>query len=268
MQSKKTLLALLVDGLSIVRRVYEAIPGDDSPERATGAVKSSLSSFGKILARHEPTHALLAFDAEGPTWRHELFPDYRATRAPMPPPLREALPSLYEKLEQMGLTTISQEGVEAEDTLATAFYSWNKSFQHAPAVVVSSDKDLMQLVGHGALFWDHFRNCWIDTAWIEKRFGVKPEQMHDFLALLGDQTDGVPGVPRIGKATAARLLREYHSLDAVLDAAEQIGGKQGESLRHNYGIARLSRALVSFKTDKPIQRTWADFRVTPYRPSP
>lgn len=243
---------LLVDGLNVVRRVYEANPAPDSDDKAKGAVKSSLSSLRRALRELDPTHALLAFDAGGHTWRHALYDRYREGRKPMPEPLRNALPSLYEQLRNDGWATRCIEGVEADDVIVTAAHRvQGKPFK---VTVLSTDKDLLVLLRlAGVQVRDHFKPEWRDVAWCEKKFGVGPALLADYLALMGDAVDGIPGVEGVGQKTAAKLLLEHGGLEAVLQAAEaghsSTKGKLGEKLRAQAAMARLSRQLVGFKTD-------------------
>lgn len=250
---------LLVDGLSLVRRVYEAVPGDDGPEKVEGALKSSWQSIQRALREHTPTHFLAAFDVEGPTWRHALYPAYQADRTPMPAGLRAALPSFLRRLDDGGLRSISVPGVEADDTLATlSVKAVQRGFR---TVVLSSDKDLCQLVASGVLLRDHFKAEWRDEDWIQAKFGVPACLIGDYLALMGDAADGVPGVASVGKTRAAALLAEFGNLEGVLEASVSIKGKLGEQLRSSHEIARLSRALVSLKMDVVIGVTPNEMRV-------
>ena len=246
---------LAIDGLNILRRVFEANPDPDATQKAEAASRNALSSFRRLLADHAPTHVLPAFDAGGHTWRHELYPAYRANRAPMPVELRDRLPEFFEALESLGLHVVSLPGVEADDVIATGVLRWLAEGR-GDAIVATTDKDLHVLIEHGALMWDHFKGEWHDAAWVEAKFGVTPAQLPDFLALMGDATDGVPGVSRIGGKKAAQLLRAYGSLDAVMAGAGILKDRLGEQLRREKKQAYLSRALVQLKTDVTLGVTW------------
>jgi protein Xni len=246
---------LAIDGLNIVRRVYEASPEPDSPEKADIALRHALSSFRKLLGAHAPTHVLAAFDAGGSTWRHVLYPRYREQRAPMPSDLRAALPSFHARLADMGLQVLVLPEVEADDVIATGVLRWLAEGR-GEAIIASTDKDLHGLIAHGALVWDHFKGEWHDAAWVQKKFGVPPELMTDLLALMGDVTDGVPGVSKIGMKTAAKLLNAYGDLDAVMAGAGILKTPVGERLRAERDILALSRQLVSLKTDVRLGVTW------------
>lgn len=258
----ETLHLMLVDGLNVVRRVYEANPAPDSKEKADAAVRSSLGSFRRALEEHKPTHVLAPFDYGGRTWRHELFADYRKKRKPMPQELRDVLPTLYDKLAAMGIATLSIAGVEADDVVAAVFFRWVEA-KGLPVTILSTDKDLTALVAHGARVRDHFKPEWRDATWVQNKFFVSPDRMHDLLALMGDSSDDVPGVPGVAVKTAAKLLNEYGSLDGVLQAAGSIKGKLGENLRTSVELVRLSRKLVDFKTDMTLGLTWNALRYKP-----
>lgn len=246
---------LAIDGLNIVRRVYEASPEPDSDLKASIALRHAFSSFRNVLDAHAPTHVLAAFDYGGETWRHALYPRYREHRAPMPAVLREALPEFQERLRAAGVPVAMLPGVEADDVVATCVMRWLQE-NRGEAIVATTDKDLHVLIAHGALVWDHFKNEWHDDAWVRNKFGVAPELLHDLLALMGDATDGVPGVSKIGMKTAARLLNAYGSLDAVMAGAGILKTPLGERLRAEREILYLSRQLVELKTDVRLGVTW------------
>ncbi|MDN4061542.1 5'-3' exonuclease H3TH domain-containing protein [Massilia sp. YIM B02769] len=246
---------LAIDGLNIVRRVYEASPEPDSDLKASIALRHAFSSFRNVLEVHAPTHVLAAFDYGGETWRHALYSRYREHRAPMPAVLREALPEFQERLRTAGVPVAMLPGVEADDVVATCVMRWLRE-NRGEAIVATTDKDLHVLIAHGALVWDHFKNEWHDDAWVRNKFGVAPELLHDLLALMGDATDGVPGVSKIGMKTAARLLNAYGSLDAVMAGAGILKTPLGERLRAERDILYLSRQLVELKTDVRLGVTW------------
>jgi DNA polymerase-1 len=246
---------LAIDGLNIVRRVYEASPEPDSDLKAEIALRHALSSFRHLINGHEPTHVLPAFDFGGRTWRHDLYEGYREGRTPMPDPLRAALPGFYETLVKIGLQPVCLPGVEADDVIGTAVMRWLGEGR-GDAVVASTDKDLHCLIAHGALVWDHFKGEWHDTAWVENKWGVPPEQLPDLLALMGDATDSIPGVSRVGQKTAAKLLRTYGTLDAIMAGAGILKDTLGETLRKEREMLYLSRQLVQLKTDVKVGVSW------------
>ena len=246
---------LAIDGLNIVRRVYEASPEPDSQEKATTALRHALSSFRKLLGAHVPTHVLAAFDFGGPTWRHALYPRYRENRAAMPSYLRDALPAFHVRLNEMGMQVVMIPEVEADDVIGTGVLRWLAEGR-GDAIIASTDKDLHGLIAHGALVWDHFKGEWHDDAWVRHKFGVAPELLVDLLALMGDVTDGVPGVSKVGMKTAAKLLNAYGNVDAVMAGAGILKTPIGERLRAEREMLYLSRQLVELKTDVRLGVTW------------
>jgi DNA polymerase-1 len=246
---------LAIDGLNIVRRVYEASPEPDSDLKASIALRHAFSSFRTLIEAHAPTHVLAAFDYGGSTWRHALYPRYREHRAPMPSCLRDALPDFHQSLARVGVRAVTVPEVEADDVIGTGVLRWLAEAR-GDAVVATTDKDLHALIANGALVWDHFKGEWHDDAWVRQRFGVAPERLHDLLALMGDATDGVPGVSKVGMKTAARLLNAYGDLDAVMAGAGILKTPLGERLRAGREILYLSRQLVELKTDVRLGVTW------------
>jgi 5'-3' exonuclease len=246
---------LAIDGLHIVRRVYEANTETEPALKADTALRHALSSFRKLLATHHPTHALAAFDAGGHTWRHDIHPGYRCGHEPAPGELQQRLPGFQAQLQTLGLAVVTAPEVEADDIIATAALRWLKE-DRGEAVIASTDKDLHQLIAHGALLWDHFKGEWHDRAWVETKFGVAPEMLPELLALVGDKSDGIPGVSKIGVKTAARLLHNYGSLEGVLAGAGILMNPLGERLRKERTLLELSQQLVALKTDARLGVTW------------
>ncbi|AKU23618.1 5'-3' exonuclease [Massilia sp. MB5] len=246
---------LAIDGLNIVRRVYEASPEPDSAEKAETALRHALSSFRNLITDHRPSHVLPAFDFGGATWRHTLYAGYREGRDPMPAPLRAALPQFYAKLQGLGLHPVSLPDVEADDVIGTVVLRWLGEGR-GEAIVASTDKDLHCLIDNGALLWDHFKSEWHDHGWVERKWGVSAAQLPDLLALMGDATDSIPGVSKVGAKTAAKLLRTYGSLDAIMAGAGILKDTLGETLRKERDMLYLSRQLVQLKTDVRIGVSW------------
>ncbi|TFW23419.1 5'-3' exonuclease [Duganella callida] len=246
---------LAIDGLNIVRRVYEASPEPDSPEKADIALRHALSSLRNLINDHQPTHLIAAFDYGGRTWRHDLYAGYREGRAPMPSVLREALTPFYDRLRDIGVQVVSLPEVEADDVIGTVVLRWLTEGR-GEATVASTDKDLHCLIAHGARVWDHFKGEWHDHAWVEKKWGVPPDQLPDLLALMGDATDSIPGVSKVGAKTAAKLLRTYGTLDAIMAGAGILKDTLGETLRKEREMLYLSRQLVQLKTDVRLGVSW------------
>lgn len=246
---------LAIDGMNIVRRVYEANDETDPAVKAEVALRHALSSFRKLLTTHAPTHVLPVFDAGGRTWRHDLHAAYREHREAPPEALQAGLSGFFAQLQEWGLAPVTVPEVEADDVIATAVLRWLGEAR-GEAIVVSTDKDLHVLIADGALLWDHFRGEWHDAQWVEMKFGVPPALLPDLLALTGDAADGIPGVKKVGVKTAARLLQNYGDIDRVMAGAGILKDALGERLRQDKANLEISRRLVALKTDVRIGVTW------------
>lgn len=251
---------LVIDGLGILRRVYEANPDQDSPEKAEQALQNALASFRKMLAAHNPTHGLAAFGGPASEWRTARWSAYGGQRALLPHILQERLPDFHERLAGMAIKPISIPDAEAKDMIATAVTRWLAEAR-GEAIVVAYDKSLYGLMAAGVKIWDHFKREWRDPAWIEDKYGVPPAMLPDLFALVGDANAGIPGVPKIGMKTAARLLRSYQTLEGVMAGAGILKDALGEKLRKEKDQAFLSRELASLKTDLHLGITWNMLRM-------
>ncbi|HEX9698691.1 MAG TPA: 5'-3' exonuclease H3TH domain-containing protein [Acidobacteriota bacterium] len=209
---------LLVDALNLVRRVYAAQPGDDGPVKAEGAKVSCVQSLQRALNECRPSHAIIVFEGREPGWRHLLFRDYKRGHAPMPEALREALPAYRDAFAAAGVTSFELPRVEADDVVGTL--AVKIAGAGGQAVILSTDKIFLQLLSDRIVVRDHFKQHDLGRAYVVERFGVGPEQLVDLLALAGDSTNNIPGVPGIGVKTAAKLIAEHGTLEAILAAAD------------------------------------------------
>lgn len=244
---------LLVDALNLIRRVYAAQPGDDTPEKAEGARISCKQSLQRALRQTRPTHALIVFEGREPSWRHVLFREYKMNHSPMPEPLEEALPTYREAFASLGVPSFELPKVEADDVIGTLA---NKVAEAGgEAVILSTDKIFLQLLSPQIRVRDHFKPADLDRDYVAERFGVAPESFVDFLAMTGDSTNAIAGVPGIGPKTAVKLLDEFGSLDAVLAAAssaedhDSLSTRLRDKLQDHAEDARLARSLVQLQTD-------------------
>jgi len=244
---------LLVDALNMIRRVYAAQPGDDTPEKADGARISCKQSLQRALRETAPTHAVVVFEGREPSWRHLLFRDYKINHDPMPQALADALPSYREAFREIGVTSFEMPRVEADDVVGTLAVKIAEVGGNA--VILSTDKIYLQLLSDHIGVRDHFKPADLDRAYVAERFGVTPESFVEFLALTGDSTNAIPGVPGIGPKTAAKLLDEFGSLDAILAAAApdaehgSLTPKMRDKLEDHAEDARLAHSLVCLQTD-------------------
>lgn len=243
--------ALLIDGLNLVRRIYAAVPGaEETASHQDGVLHSVSRSAQRALQQLEPSHALCAFDAPGPGWRHDLLPDYKANRPSMPAPLAELLPRIEAAFEEMGIKSVRVEGYEADDVLATIAVKIADNKGHA--VILSTDKSMLSLLREGISVRNHFDERDLDLHYVQQRFAIAPDQIATFLALVGESSQNVPGVKSVGAKTAAKLINEFGSLDAILDAAGDMPGRIGEALRKGEDDARLSLQLMTLKLDVSV----------------
>ncbi|WP_456378063.1 DNA polymerase I [Thiolapillus sp.] len=242
---------ILVDGSSYLFRAFHALPPlANSRGEPTGAIVGVVNMLRKLINDYQPKYMAVVFDAPGKTFRNDLYADYKANRPPAPEELIAQINMLHDIVEAMGLPLLMVEGVEADDVIGTL--TRQAAQQGMTTLVSTGDKDMAQLVdGHVSLI-DTMSNRYLDESGVEEKFGVKPGQIIDYLALVGDASDNIPGVPKCGPKTAAKWLAQYGTLDELTAHADQIKGKIGESLRAALPQLPLSRQLTTIKTDVPL----------------
>ena len=250
MQDTPTLL--LVDGSSYLYRAFHAMPDlradrNDPHSQATGAIRGMVNMLTSLRRDWPTAHAVCVFDAKGPTFRDAIYPEYKATRSPMPDDLRSQIEPIHRLVKLMGWPLLDVPGVEADDVIATLAHV--AAEQGMQVVVSSGDKDLSQLVNERITIIDTMNGKKRDVAGVTEEFGVPPRLMIDFQTLVGDTVDNVPGVAKVGPKTAAKWLMEYGSLDALLAHADDIKGVAGENLRQARDWLATGRRLVSMKID-------------------
>jgi DNA polymerase I len=245
---------VLVDGSSYIYRAFHAMPPLTNPQgEPTGAVYGVINMLRKLLHEVKPTHIAVIFDPKGKTFRHDIYPEYKAHRPPMPDELVAQIEPIHAIIKAMGIPVICIPGIEADDVIATL--AMQAQEQHHHTLISTGDKDMAQLVSPNIHLVNTMTESELDPAGVEEKFGVKPEQIVDYLALMGDTSDNVPGVAKVGPKTAAKWLQEYHSLDAIIENAAQIKGKIGENLRASLAQLPLSKQLVTLKCDVPLDLT-------------
>ena len=239
---------VLIDGSSYLYRAFHALPSlTNSQGEPTGALHGVLTMILKLLRDEQPAHVAVVFDAPGKTFRDEIFADYKANRPPMPDDLRLQVQPILDAVEAMGLPLLRIEGVEADDVIGTLCA---QAEQKGLNVLVSTgDKDLAQLVTDKVTLINTMNDSRLDRDAVKAKFDVYPEQIIDYLALVGDTSDNIPGVPKVGAKTAAKWLNLYDSADGIVEHGEEIKGKVGESMRDNVEMMRLSRDLATIRKD-------------------
>ncbi len=243
---------LLVDGSSYLFRAYHALPELKTRDgRPTGAVRGVVGMLRKLAKDYEGSPIAVVFDAKGKTFRDEIFPQYKANRPPMPGDLAEQIEPIHQIIEAMGLPLIVVEGVEADDVIGTLAAEATRKQRHT--VISTGDKDMAQLVTDHVTLINTMSETAMDRQGVLEKFGVPPELIIDYLALMGDSVDNIPGVPKVGPKTAAKWLNEFGDLDAVIASAHDIKGKVGENLRASLDQLPLSRTLTTIKCDVALE---------------
>ena len=251
---------VLVDGSSYLFRAYHALPDlQTSGGLHTGAVRGVISMLRKLAKDYAGSPIAVIFDAKGKTFRHELFADYKANRPPMPDDLAEQIQPIHELIAAMGLPLIVEPNVEADDVIGTL--AAQATLLQRDTVVSTGDKDMAQLVTDHVTLVNTMTDTTMDRAGVVDKFGVPPELIVDYLALVGDSVDNIPGVPKCGPKTAVKWLTQYGDLDGVLAAAESVGGKVGENLRATAEQLPMSRELATIKCDVDLAVGIADLDV-------
>jgi DNA polymerase-1 len=254
MSTKQSRPFLLVDGSSYLYRAWH-VPNlqrlTNSRGEATGAVYGVINMLRSLLADYAPEFMAVVFDARGKNFRHEMYAAYKANRPPMPEELAAQVGPLHELVRALGLPLLQVTGVEADDVIGTL--AAGAAEQGMETVISTGDKDMAQLVGPHVTLVNTMSGTTLDRAGVEEKFGVPPERIIDYLALTGDSSDNIPGVPRVGPKTAARWLRTYGTLDGVIAHASEIKGKVGESLRDHLDTLSLARELTAIRCDLELE---------------
>ena len=248
----------VIDGSSYLYRAYHAMPPlSTSSGQPTGAVKGVTNMLMNLKKESDESPIVVVFDAKGKTFRNEIYSEYKANRPPMPDELRDQLKPVKDICKAIGFPLIEIEGVEADDVIAT-ITRMAKDAQFK-CVVSSLDKDLMQLVEDpDTTLMNTMKNEIFDEAKVFEKFGVKPNQIRDMLALVGDTSDNIPGVPKVGQKTAAKWLIEYGDLEAIKENADAIKGVVGENLRNSLNDLDRNLELVSLKEDLDLGFSFDD----------
>ncbi len=245
---------ILVDGSGYLYRAFHALPPlSNSKGEPTGAVLGVLNMLNKMIKEESPDRIAVVFDAPGRTFRDDLFEQYKAHRAPMPDDLRSQVQPLYDTVAAMGLPLLRVPGVEADDVIGTLAKQGAASGYEV--LISTGDKDMAQLVGPQIGLINTMTNSRLDRGGVKAKFDVFPEQIVDYLALVGDSSDNIPGITGVGPKTAAKWLGQYQTLDGLIAHAGDIGGKVGENLRKELEMLELSRKLATIDTSLTLDVT-------------
>ncbi|MGV6826347.1 MAG: DNA polymerase I [bacterium] len=242
---------ILVDGSSYLFRAYHALPPlTNSRGEPTGAIVGVINMLRKLIDEYHPEHIGVVFDTPGKTFRDDLYAEYKANRPPAPDDLVAQIEPLYDIIRAMGLPLLLESGVEADDVIGTL--ATQAAEQGMATLISTGDKDMAQLVNDHVTLINTMSDTVTDADGVMAKFGVRPDQIIDFLALMGDTVDNIPGVPKCGPKTAAKWLAQFDTLDAVMANSDQVKGKIGESLRATLPQLPLSRELTTIKIDVPL----------------
>ena len=248
---------VLVDGSSYLYRAFHALPRlSTSRGEPTGALHGVLTMLAKLVRENPSARIGVVFDAPGRTFRDDLYEEYKANRPPMPEELRPQVEPLVDAVRSMGLPLLRIDGVEADDVIGTLCRQ--AATRGLDVLVSTSDKDMAQLVDDHVTLVNTMTDSVLDRDGVKAKFDVFPEQIIDYLGLVGDSSDNIPGVPRVGPKTAAKWLNEYGDADNIVEHAADIGGKVGESLREHLGQLDLSRELATIRLDVELPVTLDD----------
>ncbi len=252
---------VLVDGSSYLFRAFHALPPlTNKKGEPTGAMLGVINMLRRLLENYHPTHMAVVFDAKGKTFRNDMYAEYKATRPPMPDDLRAQIEPLHEIIRTMGLPLLSISGVEADDVIGTL--SDQAAKQGRKVIISTSDKDLAQLVNEHVTLINTMSNTTLDIEGVVEKFGVPPNRIIDYLALVGDTSDNIPGVVKCGPKTAVKWLGLYDSFEGVVAHADEVKGKIGENLRAAIPTLPLSYELATIKLDVELEQTIDELVIT------
>ena len=254
MTNSSTKPLILVDGSSYLFRAFHAIRElSNSKGQPTNAIYGVINMVRKLISEYQPESMVVIFDAKGKTFRNDLYADYKANRPPMPDELRSQIEPIHKIIRAMGIPMLVIDGVEADDVIGTLCQQ--ASELKMETLVSTGDKDMAQLVNEHVTLINTMTDTLMTPETVVEKFGVKPEQIIDYLALMGDSADNIPGVPKCGPKTAAKWLAAYGSLDEVMANADQVKGKIGENLRNSLEFLPLSQQLATIKCDVELPFT-------------
>lgn len=253
---------VLVDGSSYLYRAFH-IPNlqdlHNSEGMPTGAIRGVISMLKRLLGNENPSHIAVVFDAKGKTFRHDMYKEYKANRPPMPDELQVQIEPLHDTVRALGLPLISESGVEADDVIGTL--AKQAAEQGHEVLISTGDKDMAQLVNNRVTLVNTMTDTKMNIAGVVEKFGVAPHQIIEYLALMGDKSDNIPGVPSVGPKTAAKWLNEYETLDEIVKNADAIKGKVGEKFRAHLDQLPMSVDLTTIRCDLELSTSIDELKI-------
>ena len=251
---------ILVDGSYYLFRCFHGLPPLSNQDGLpTNATRGVLNALGKLIKKYKPTHMAVAFDTKAPTFRHKLSDLYKAHRPPMDDDLRVQIPYIHEMIEKLGISLIKIDGFEADDIIGTL--ARNACMQGYPVVISTGDKDMAQLVNDCVILEDSFKDKITDVAGVFDKFGVHNTQIADYLTLMGDSSDGIAGIPKVGAKTASKLLGEYGNIEGILANVANIKGMVGQKIAEHQDEIPLNRTLATIVTDLQLPISFDELRL-------
>ena len=257
-KSKKNFI--IVDGSSYLYRAYYALPHlKNSKGQNTGAIFGVTNMLLKLLKTYNPQHLCMVFDAKGKNFRHTLYKDYKRNRKPMPVELSEQVQPIMDFIRSLGIKILQIPDVEADDVIATLAHNKQKNVE---VIISSGDKDLAQLVNKNVTLINSMDDKVLDIDGVYKKFGVYPKQMFDYLVLVGDTSDDIPGVENIGPKTAIKLLNDFETLEGIFKNIDKLKGKIKENLMNSIDTIEITKKLIELKTNLNIEVNEKDYLIT------
>lgn len=251
---------LIIDAMNLIRRIYavqEKLNGE-TPATLIATQTTACSALKKLLYQHQPSHVICVFDSHNHSWRHQLYPDYKLGRKPIPTFLKQDLPKIQDLFFEMGIDSLVTEDDEADDLIATLANKMAK--QQQKAIIVSTDKGFYQLLNSHIIIYDYFQGRYTDEIRVKNTMKLLPSQLCDFWAITGISSTGIKGVEGIGPKGALDLLQQYHSLDKLLSETENNQEKRILKVREHQQDALLARRLVSLKKEITLGFNLKDLR--------
>ncbi len=237
---------IIIDGSSYLYRAFYALPNlKTSSGLNSGAIHGFANMLNRILNEYSPKYLVMVFDAKGKNFRHDIYDEYKANRNSMPAELSEQTGAIINLVEALGVMVIQQKGVEADDVIASI--ARQIKIENSKTIISSGDKDLAQLVDENTILMNNFDSKVLDVEGVKEKFGVRPSQIFDYLCLVGDTSDNIPGVPKVGPKTAVTLLEQYNDLDNIIKNSSQLKGKLKENIESSLETIELAKKLVALK---------------------
>ena len=253
---------IIIDGSSYLYRAFFALPNlKTSTGLHSGAIHGFANMLNRIIGEYDPKYLLMVFDAKGKNFRHSIYDSYKANRSAMPSELSEQTRPIIDLVKAYGLKVIQEDGVEADDVIASAVKQIK--LDKTQTIISSGDKDLAQLVTKTVVLMNNFDSKVLDIEGVVNKFGVEPKQIFDYLCLVGDTSDNIPGVPKVGPKTAVSLLTKYKNLDGIFKNTHELKGKLKENLEASLETVELAKKLVALKDDLPINVNVNEFLIKP-----